>query len=95
MKPYAFGIDIGGTTVKIGLFKTEGNLLEKWEIPTRVEENGSRIIPDIADAVNGKMQDRKMQPERSVISKSATTRSCSADAERKGIWSSMLPQPGS
>lgn len=63
MKPYAFGIDIGGTTVKIGLFETEGNLLEKWEIPTRVEGNGNRIIPDIADAVNGKMQERKMQPE--------------------------------
>ena len=63
MKPYAFGVDIGGTTVKIGLFETEGNLLEKWEISTRVEENGSRIIPDIADAVNGKMQERKMTPE--------------------------------
>lgn len=63
MKPYAFGIDIGGTTVKIGLFETEGNLLEKWEIPTRVEGNGNRIIPDIADAVNGKMQERKMQSE--------------------------------
>ena len=63
MKPYAFGVDIGGTTVKIGLFETEGNLLEKWEIPTRVEENGSRIVPDIADSVNGKMQERKMTPE--------------------------------
>ena len=63
MKPYAFGVDIGGTTVKIGLFETEGNLLEKWEIPTRVEGNGNRIIPDIADAVNGKMKERKMQPE--------------------------------
>lgn len=63
MKPYAFGVDIGGTTVKIGLFETEGNLLEKWEIPTRVEENGKRIIPDIADSVNGKMQERKMTPE--------------------------------
>ena len=48
MKPYAFGVDIGGTTVKIGLFETEGNLLEKWEIPTRVEGNGNRIIPDLS-----------------------------------------------
>ena len=29
---YCFGVDIGGTTVKIGLFTTEGELLEKWEI---------------------------------------------------------------
>ena len=34
MGNYAFGVDIGGTTVKIGLFDREGNLLDKWEIPT-------------------------------------------------------------
>ena len=33
MKEYAFGIDLGGTTAKIGLFKTTGELLEKWEVP--------------------------------------------------------------
>ena len=63
MKPYAFGVDIGGTTVKIGLFETEGNLLEKWEIPTRTEEDGRQIIPDIAEAVNEKMKVRGMTPE--------------------------------
>ena len=63
MKPYAFGVDIGGTTVKIGLFETEGNLLEKWEIPTRTEEDGRQIIPDIAEAVNEKMKARGMAPE--------------------------------
>lgn len=30
MKKYAFGVDIGGTTIKIGLFETSGNLIEKW-----------------------------------------------------------------
>ena len=35
MKKYCFGIDVGGTTVKMGLFTTEGELLDKWEIPTR------------------------------------------------------------
>ena len=30
MKEYAFGIDLGGTTAKIGLFKTTGELLDKW-----------------------------------------------------------------
>ncbi len=34
MKEYAFGIDLGGTTAKIGLFKTTGELLEKLEVPT-------------------------------------------------------------
>ena len=41
---YAFGVDIGGTTVKLGLFDGEGNLLDKWEIPTRTEEKGKNII---------------------------------------------------
>lgn len=34
MKKYCFGADIGGTTVKLGLFDTEGNVLDKWEIKT-------------------------------------------------------------
>ncbi|MBQ1312057.1 MAG: ROK family glucokinase [Blautia sp.] len=60
MKPYAFGVDIGGTTVKIGLFKTDGTLLEKWEIPTRTEDGGSGILPDIKDAVLGKIEEKKL-----------------------------------
>ena len=30
MKQYAFGIDVGGTTIKAGLFNITGNLVEKW-----------------------------------------------------------------
>ena len=55
MKKYAFGVDIGGTTIKIGLFETTGNLLAKWEIPTRTEENGTYILNDIAEAVAAKL----------------------------------------
>lgn len=32
MKKYLVGIDIGGTTVKLGLFDLNGELLDKWEI---------------------------------------------------------------
>ena len=35
MKQYAYGVDIGGTTVKIGFFETTGKLVDTWEIPTR------------------------------------------------------------
>ena len=45
------GIDVGGTTVKLGLFEMDGTLLEKWEIPTRKEENGAFILPDAAASV--------------------------------------------
>ena len=49
---YVFGVDVGGTTVKLGLFTETGTLLEKWEIPTRAEEEGSAILPDIAKALS-------------------------------------------
>ena len=38
MGKYCFGIDVGGTSVKCGLFQTDGVLVEKWEIPTRREK---------------------------------------------------------
>lgn len=63
MGKYCFGVDLGGTTVKIGLFDPEGNVLEKWEIPTRKEDNGSQILPDIARAVLDKMAEKAMAKE--------------------------------
>ena len=58
MKPYAFGVDIGGTTVKLGLFSTEGIMLEKWEIPTRTENHGDLILPDVAESIRAKMAEK-------------------------------------
>ncbi len=63
MSKYCFGVDLGGTTVKIGLFTPEGEVVEKWEIPTRTQENGSKILPDIADAILAKMQEREIAKE--------------------------------
>ena len=48
MKKYAYGVDIGGTTVKMGFFETTGKLVDTWEIPTRTENSGELILPDIA-----------------------------------------------
>ena len=53
-----FGIDVGGTSVKCGLFLTNGTLVEQWEIPTRLENNGSSILPDVADAIKTKLDER-------------------------------------
>lgn len=58
MSKFVYGVDIGGTTVKIGAFKVDGTLLEKWEIPTRKENRGSQIIPDIAASIHANMQER-------------------------------------
>ena len=54
---YAVGIDVGGTTVKIGLFRDNGELLSEWEIPTRTENGGSAILPDIADSLQAFLAD--------------------------------------
>lgn len=49
---YGFGVDVGGTTVKLGLFDETGVLLDKREIPTHTENGGERILPDIAAAID-------------------------------------------
>lgn len=60
MSQYIFGVDIGGTTVKLGFFDVEGNLLEKWEILTRKEEDGSKILPDVAESIKSKMAEKQL-----------------------------------
>ena len=50
---YGFGVDLGGTTVKLAFFEENGKLLDKWEIPTDRQENGEKILPDIAAAIDG------------------------------------------
>lgn len=55
MKQYAFGVDVGGTTCKIGFFETNGTILDKWEIKTNTENNGDSILSDIAQAVDNKL----------------------------------------
>ena len=63
MGKYCFGIDVGGTSVKCGLFQTDGVLVEKWEIPTRKENSGEAILPDIAKTILDKIAERKLDKE--------------------------------
>ena len=53
---YCFGVDVGGTTIKTGLFQTDGTLLDKWEIPTRTEHEGIMILPDIKASLEQKVR---------------------------------------
>ena len=55
MKKYAFGVDIGGTTIKMGFFETSGKMLDRWEIKTNTENNGASILEDVARAVDTKL----------------------------------------
>ncbi|MCI5621965.1 MAG: ROK family glucokinase [Lachnospiraceae bacterium] len=58
MKRYGFGVDIGGTTCKLGLFETTGALLDKWEIPTNTANEGASILDDVAASVEAKMKEK-------------------------------------
>lgn len=55
MKKYGFGVDIGGTTIKMGFFETSGKLLDKWEIKTNTENGGKNILSDVAQSIDNKL----------------------------------------
>ena len=61
---YGFGVDLGGTTVKIAWFDENGTMLNNWEIPTRTEDGGSKILPDIAASVLAFIQQQNIAPEQ-------------------------------
>ena len=48
---YGFGIDVGGTTIKLAFLDENGTMKDKWEIPTRTEDGGKNVLPDIAASV--------------------------------------------
>lgn len=60
---YCFGIDIGGTTVKIGLAAEDGTLLEGWEIPTRREPTPEGLLLDIRVSILDRL-DRGLDGEK-------------------------------
>ena len=60
---YCFGVDIGGTTVKMGLFESEGKILDKWEITTDTSREGQAILPDIAASIEKKTEEHHLNRE--------------------------------
>ena len=60
---YCFGVDIGGTTIKMGIFKFDGETVDKWEIKTRTENKGSAILPDVAYSVAEKLKEHGISKE--------------------------------
>ena len=61
---YCFGVDIGGTTVKLGLFEFNGTIVDKWEIKTYTENEGAAILPDVAKSIASKMEEHQMKKEQ-------------------------------
>jgi len=61
---YGFGVDLGGTTVKLAFFNTGGTMLHKWEIPTNTQDGGKHILPDIAAAVLAYLKQENIAEEQ-------------------------------
>ena len=60
------GVDVGGTSVKLGIFDVDGVLLKKWEIPTRKEEQGKYVLDDIAASIRETLKDENISMEEVV-----------------------------
>ncbi|WP_343208390.1 ROK family glucokinase [Anaerolentibacter hominis] len=67
MGKVCFGVDVGGTTIKIGLFAEQGDLLDKWEIKTvpevREDTKSHQILIDVAASVAEKCRERDIATE--------------------------------
>ncbi len=60
MGQFCFGVDVGGTSIKLGLFNNNGNIIDKWEIPTRTIDQGCHILSDIRKSVERKIEEREL-----------------------------------
>lgn len=63
MEKKCIGIDVGGTSVKLGLFETTGKVLYKWEVPTRKEEDGRYILEDVAASIKALLAEKNIDME--------------------------------
>ena len=59
---YGFGVDLGGTTVKIAYFDEQGTMIAKWEIPTVTANGGKAILPDIAASIRQYIEQKTIDP---------------------------------
>lgn len=63
---YCFGIDVGGTSVKAGLFTVSGEIVDKWDLKTNTQNEGAAIIPDITASIKNKMREHQLNPNQIV-----------------------------
>ncbi|WP_085991904.1 ROK family glucokinase [Oceanobacillus senegalensis] len=63
MNKVIIGADIGGTTIKLGFINMEGDILHKWQIPTKTANNGASIITDIWESVLTNLSEQNLRKE--------------------------------
>lgn len=107
MQEYGYGVDVGGTAIKLGLFTREGKLVHRWEIPTLRQEGGRHILPQIAQALTEHMTEHSICPEQVLgigvgvpgpVSEARVVHHCvnlgwAADVDVSGPLSSRLGRP--
>lgn len=59
-----FGVDIGGTQIKIGSFSEKGELLDKWAVDTDLSDQGKRIIPAVAGEIRKYASEHQIPMDR-------------------------------
>lgn len=60
---YVFGVDVGGTSVKIGFLNQNGSLLESWSIPTDLRNHGGNILSDVAESIQKFVELKSLKDE--------------------------------
>lgn len=63
MAKIGIGVDVGGTSVKLGMFTRSGNLIKKWEIPTDRENNCANVLPDVASSIRKTLEEEGFTTE--------------------------------
>ena len=63
MAKIGIGVDVGGTSVKLGMFTRTGNLIKKWEIPTDRENNCANVLPDVAASIRETLEEEGFSTE--------------------------------
>lgn len=61
---FIFGVDIGGTTCKAGLFTDNCNLVEKWEFQTDKSNQGELILANVSEQIRNKIQERQLDQQK-------------------------------
>ena len=56
MSKKIIGIDLGGTSVKLAILTTAGDIQEKWSIKTNILDEGSHIVPDIIESIKHRFE---------------------------------------
>src|SRR5690625_2584735 len=64
VKTYYLGIDIGGTSSKIGIIEKKGTILEKWEIPSKINGQADQIPKKIWESIKIKLKKHSIDREQ-------------------------------